>query len=283
MSYADEVFIRNCRDILTHGVWDTDQTVRPHWEDDGAPAHTVKKFGIVNRYDLSKEFPLLTLRRTYWKTAVDELLWIWQQKSNNIHDLRGHIWDQWADETGSIGKAYGYQIGRKSHYPEGDFDQMDRVLYDLKHTPYSRRIMTNTYVFSDLSEMHLYPCAYSVTYNVTQRPQDDKPTLNMILNQRSQDILAANNWNVCQYAILLMMVAQSVDMIPGELLHVIADAHIYDRHVDIVRELIERPQFVAPKVSLNPDVHDFYAFTTDDLIVEGYEHGPQVKNIPIAV
>ena len=283
MSYADEVFIRNCRDILTHGVWDTDQAVRPHWEDDGAPAHTVKKFGIVNRYDLSKEFPLLTLRRTYWKTAVDELLWIWQQKSNNIHDLRGHIWDQWADETGSIGKAYGYQIGQKSHYAEGDFDQMDRVLYDLKHTPYSRRIMTNTYVFSDLSEMHLYPCAYSVTYNVTQRPQDDKPTLNMILNQRSQDILAANNWNVCQYAILLMMVAQSVDMIPGELLHVIADAHIYDRHVDIVRELIERPQFAAPKVTLNPDVHDFYAFTTDDLIVEGYEHGPQVKNIPIAV
>lgn len=283
MSYADEVFIRNCRDILTHGVWDTDQAVRPRWEDDGAPAHTVKKFGIVNRYDLSREFPLLTLRRTYWKTAVDELLWIWQQKSNNIHDLRGHIWDQWADETGSIGKAYGYQIGQKSHYAEGDFDQMDRVLYDLKHTPYSRRIMTNTYVFSDLSEMHLYPCAYSVTYNVTQRPQDDKPTLNMILNQRSQDILAANNWNVCQYAILLMMVAQSIDMIPGELLHVIADAHIYDRHVDIVRELIERPQFAAPKVTLNPDVHDFYAFTTDDLIVEGYEHGPQVKNIPIAV
>ena len=283
MSYADEVFIRNCRDILTHGVWDTDQAVRPHWEDNGAPAHTVKKFGIVNRYDLSKEFPLLTLRRTYWKTAVDELLWIWQQKSNNIHDLRGHIWDQWADETGSIGKAYGYQIGQKSRYAEGDFDQMDRVLYDLKHTPYSRRIMTNTYVFSDLSEMHLYPCAYSVTYNVTQRPHDDKPTLNMILNQRSQDILAANNWNVCQYAILLMMVAQSVDMIAGELLHVIADAHIYDRHVDIVRELIERPQFAAPKVTLNPDVHDFYAFTTDDLIVEGYEHGPQVKNIPIAV
>ena len=283
MSYADEVFIRNCRDILQNGVWDTDQAVRPRWEDDGAPAHTVKKFGIVNRYDLSREFPLLTLRRTYWKTAVDELLWIWQQKSNNIHDLRGHIWDQWADETGSIGKAYGYQIGQKSHYAEGDFDQMDRVLYDLKHTPYSRRIMTNTYVFSDLSEMHLYPCAYSVTYNVTQRPQDDKPTLNMILNQRSQDILAANNWNVCQYAILLMMVAQSIDMIPGELLHVIADAHIYDRHVDIVRELIERPQFAAPKVTLNPDVHDFYAFTTDDLIVEGYEHGPQVKNIPIAV
>ena len=282
MSYADQVFRANCLDILQNGVRDDDLTVRPHWED-GTPAHTIKKFGLVNRYDLQQEFPILTLRRTYLKSAVDELLWIWQKKSNNVHDLSSHIWDAWADETGSIGKAYGYQIGQKSHYAEGDFDQMDRGLYDLKNTPYSRRIMTNTYVFSDLSEMHLYPCAYSVTYNVTQRPQDDKPTLNMILNQRSQDILAANNWNVCQYAILLMMVAQSVDMIPGELLHVIADAHIYDRHVDIVRELIERPQFAAPKVTLNPDVHDFYAFTTDDLIVEGYEHGPQVKNIPIAV
>lgn len=282
MSLADQLFIDNCKQILSHGTWDTDQAVRPRWED-GSPAHTIKCFGLVNRYDLKKEFPIQTIRRMYFKSAVDELLWIWQKKSNNVHDLSSHVWDAWADETGSIGKAYGYQIGQKSHYAEGDFDQMDRVLYDLKNTPYSRRIMTNTYVFSDLSEMHLYPCAYSVTYNVTQRPQDDKPTLNMILNQRSQDILAANNWNVCQYAILLMMVAQSVDMIPGELLHVIADAHIYDRHVDIVRELIERPQFAAPKVTLNPDVHDFYTFTTDDLIVEGYEHGPQVKNIPIAV
>lgn len=282
MSLADQLFIDNCKQILSQGTWDTDQAVRPRWED-GSPAHTIKCFGLVNRYDLKKEFPIQTIRRMYFKSAVDELLWIWQKKSNNVHDLSSHVWDAWADETGSIGKAYGYQIGQKSHYAEGDFDQMDRVLYDLKNTPYSRRIMTNTYVFSDLSEMHLYPCAYSVTYNVTQRPQDDKPTLNMILNQRSQDILAANNWNVCQYAILLMMVAQSVDMIPGELLHVIADAHIYDRHVDIVRELIDRPQFAAPKVTLNPDVHDFYAFTTDDLIVEGYEHGPQVKNIPIAV
>ena len=276
MSYADQVFMQNIQEILDHGVWDTDQNVRPHWED-GTPAHTIKKFGIVNRYDLQKEFPILTLRRTYWKTAVDELLWIWQQKSNNIHDLRGHIWDQWADETGSIGKAYGYQLGVKHQYPEGEFDQVDRVLYDLKHNPASRRILTNIYTFEDLHEMALYPCAYSMTFNVSGN------TLNAILNQRSQDILAANNWNVCQYAILLMMVAQSVDMIPGELLHVIADAHIYDRHVDIVRELIERPQFAAPKVTLNPDVHDFYAFTTDDLIVEGYEHGPQVKNIPIAV
>lgn len=282
MSKADQQFVTMCRDILDHGTTTEGQKVRPVWED-GTPAYTIKIFGVTARYDLREEFPALTLRRTALKSAMDEILWIYQKKSNNVHDLNSHIWDEWADETGSIGKAYGYQIGQKSHYVEGDFDQMDRVLYDLKHTPYSRRIMTNTYVFSDLSEMHLYPCAYSVTYNVTQRPQDDKPTLNMILNQRSQDILAANNWNVCQYAILLMMVAQSVDMIPGELLHVIADAHIYDRHVDIVRELIERPQFAAPKVTLNPDVHDFYAFTTDDLIVEGYEYGPQVKNIPIAV
>ena len=282
MSKADQQFVTMCRDILDHGTTTEGQKVRPVWED-GIPAYTIKNFGVTARYDLREEFPALTLRRTALKSAMDEILWIYQKKSNNVHDLNSHIWDEWADETGSIGKAYGYQIGQKSHYAEGDFDQMDRVLYDLKHTPYSRRIMTNTYVFSDLSEMHLYPCAYSVTYNVTQRPQDDKPTLNMILNQRSQDILAANNWNVCQYAILLMMVAQSVDMIAGELLHVIADAHIYDRHVDIIRELIERPQFAAPKVTLNPDVHDFYSFTTDDLIVEGYEHGPQVKNIPIAV
>lgn len=282
MSRADALFLQNCRDILDHGVWDTDLPVRPHWED-GTPAHTVKKFGIVNRYDLQEEFPILTLRRTYWKTAVDELLWIWQKKSNNIHDLNSHIWDEWADETGSIGKAYGYQIGVKSHYKEGDMDQMDRVLFDLKQNPYSRRIMTNTYVFSDLSEMHLYPCAYGVTYNVTKRPGEEKLVLNMVLNQRSQDVLAANNWNVCQYAILLMMVAQVCDMVPGELLHVIADAHIYDRHVDIIKELITRPEHPAPMVWLNPEVKDFYAFTTDDLHVEGYETEPQIKDIPIAV
>ena len=282
MSLADQIFVANCREILEHGVWDTDQQVRSRWED-GTPAHTVKKFGIVNRYNLKEEFPALTIRRTYYKTAIDELLWIWQKKSNNIHDLNGHIWDSWADETGSIGKAYGYQLGIKHQYPEGAFDQVDRVLYDLKHNPASRRILTNIYNFTDLHEMHLYPCAYSVTYNVTSEPGCDKPVLNMVLMQRSQDILAANNWNVCQYAILLMMVARHCDMIAGELLHVIVDAHIYDRHVDIVRELIERPQYPAPKVSLNPEATNFYDFTTDDLIVEDYNHGPQVKNIPIAV
>ena len=282
MSKADQIFCSMCEDIIERGTTTEGQKVRPKWED-GTPAYTIKQFGVCNRYDLREEFPALTLRRTALKSAMDEVLWIYQKKSSNIHDLHSHIWDEWADETGSIGKAYGYQIGVKSHYPQGDFDQMDKVLYDLRESPYSRRIMTNTYVFSDLSEMNLYPCAYSVTYNVTQRACDEKPTLNMLLNQRSQDILAANNWNVCQYAILLMMVAQTVGMIPGELVHMIADAHIYDRHVDIIRELISRPQFDAPKVKLNPEVADFYAFTTDDLIVEGYEHGPQVKNIPIAV
>ena len=282
MSKADDIFCAMCADIINNGTTTEGQKVRPRWED-GTPAYTIKKFGVCNRYDLREEFPALTLRRTALKSAMDEVLWIYQRKSNNIHDLNSHVWDEWADENGSIGKAYGYQIGVKSHYPQGDLDQMDKVLLDLRETPYSRRIMTNTYVFSDLSEMNLYPCAYSVTYNVTQEPDEDRPTLNMLLNQRSQDVLAANNWNVCQYAILLMMVAQVNNMIPGELVHMIADAHIYDRHVDIVRELISRPHHAAPKVSLNPDVKDFYAFTTADLIVEGYEHGPQVKNIPIAV
>lgn len=282
MSKADDIFCAMCADIINNGTTTEGQKVRPRWED-GTPAYTIKKFGVCNRYDLREEFPALTLRRTALKSAMDEVLWIYQRKSNNIHDLNSHIWDEWADENGSIGKAYGYQIGVKSHYPQGDLDQMDKVLLDLRETPYSRRIMTNTYVFSDLSEMNLYPCAYSVTYNVTQEPNEDRPTLNMLLNQRSQDVLAANNWNVCQYAILLMMVAQVNNMIPGELVHMIADAHIYDRHVDIVRELISRKHHAAPKVSLNPVVKDFYAFTTADLIVEGYEHGPQVKNIPIAV
>lgn len=282
MSKADDIFIAMCSDIIEHGTTTEGQRVRPRWED-GTPAYTIKRFGVCNRYDLREEFPALTLRRTALKSAMDEVLWIYQRKSNNIHDLNSHIWDEWADETGSIGKAYGYQVGVKSHYPDGDFDQMDRVLKDLRENPYSRRIMTNLYTFADLSEMNLYPCAFNAIYNVTQEPGEDRPTLNMVLVQRSQDVLAANNWNVCQYAILLMMVAQVSGMNAGELVHMIADAHIYDRHVDIVRELIARPTHPAPRVRLNPEVTDFYAFTTDDLIVEGYEHGPQVKNIPIAV
>lgn len=282
MSRADELFIENCKEILAHGVWDTEQEVRPRWAD-GAPAHTVKKFGIVNRYDLRAEFPVQTIRKMAFKSAVDELLWIWQKKSNNIHDLNGHIWDEWADPDGSIGKAYGYQLSIKHQYPEGEMDQVDRVLYDLKHNPASRRILTSLYNHQDLHEMNLYPCAYSMTFNVTKEPGKDKLTLNAVLNQRSQDILAANNWNVCQYSILLMMIAQSCDMEAGELVHVIADCHIYDRHIPVIKELISRTPYPAPTVKLNPDVKNFYDFTTDDLIVENYQTWPQIKNIPIAI
>lgn len=282
MSYADQLFVNMCHDILEHGTSTEGEKVRPKWED-GSFAYTIKRFGVVNRYDLRKEFPAITLRKTALKSCMDEILWIYQKKSANIHDLNSHVWDEWADETGSIGKAYGYQIGVKSQYKEGMMDQMDRVLYDLKNNPFSRRIITNTYVHEDLSEMHLYPCAYSTTWNVTEEKGSDKLVLNMVLNQRSQDVLAANNWNVCQYAILLMMVAQVCDMVPGELLHVIADAHIYDRHVDAIRELIGREEYPAPKVHLNPEVKDFYQFTTADLLVEDYQAGPQIKNIPIAV
>lgn len=282
MSKADQLFIDMCQNIIENGTDTQGQKVRPHWED-GTPAYTIKQFGVCNRYDLREEFPALTLRRTALKSAMDEILWIYQRKSNNIHDLHSHIWDEWADETGSIGKAYGYQVGVKSLYPEGEFDQMDRVLYDLAHNPYSRRIMTNLYNPHDLHDMHLYPCAYNAIYNVTQVPGENRPTLNMVLVQRSQDVLAANNWNVCQYSILLMMVAQVSNMNAGELVHMIVDTHIYDRHVDIVKELIQRPTYSAPTVKLNPDITDFYDFTTDDLIVENYQHGPQITNIPIAV
>ena len=276
MSKADVLFKAMCRDILDNGFSTEGEKVRPKWED-GTYAYTIKRFGVVNRYDLSEEFPAITLRKTYIKSAIDEVLWIWQKKSNNIHDLRSHIWDEWADENGSIGKAYGYQMGVKHHYREGDMDQVDRVLFDLKSNPYSRRIMTNMYVHADLSEMKLYPCAYSMTFNVT----GDR--LNAVLNQRSQDVLAANNWNVVQYSALVMMIARATGFKPGELVHVIADAHIYDRHVPIVKELISRPEFPAPKVTLNPDKTDFYDFTPDDFVVENYETGPQVKDIPIAV
>ena len=282
MSYADRIFIDMCKDILENGVSTEGEKVRPHWED-GTPAYTVKKFGVVNRYDLSQEFPILTLRRTALKSATDEMLWIWQQKSNNIHDLHSHIWDQWADEDGSIGKAYGYQMGVKHRYRERMMDQVDRVIYDLKNNPFSRRIITNLYVHQDLSEMNLYPCAYSMTFNVTQKKGHEKLTLNAVLNQRSQDVLAANNWNVVQYAVLVHMLAQVCGMEPGELVHVIADAHIYDRHIPIIEELIARPVYDAPVFRLNPDVTDFYQFTRNDVSVENYVTGPQIENIPIAI
>ena len=282
MSYADDVFIRMCKDILENGTSTEGEKVRPKWED-GTSAYTIKQFGVVNRYDLSKEFPAITLRKTAIKSCTDEILWIWQKKSNNIKDLKPKIWDSWADEDGSIGKAYGYQLGVKHQYKEGCMDQVDRVIFDLKNNPYSRRIMTNLYVHQDLHEMNLYPCAYSMTFNVTKSPNSDKLRLNAILNQRSQDILAANNWNVCQYAVLIHMLAQVCDMEVGEFVHVIADAHIYDRHVPIIRELIERPTYPAPKFWLNPEIKDFYQFTREDVRLEDYVTGPQITGIPVAV
>ncbi|KSV58494.1 thymidylate synthase [Acetivibrio ethanolgignens] len=282
MSMADTLFINMCRDILDNGTSTEGEKVRPHWED-GSLAYTIKRFGVVNRYDLSKEFPAITLRRTGIKSCIDELLWIWQRKSNNTHDLKPHIWDSWADEKGSIGKAYGYQMGVKHQYKEGMMDQVDRVIYDLKNNPYSRRIMTNIYNHHDLHEMNLYPCAYSMTFNVTKDKEAGKLVLNGILNQRSQDVLAANNWNVCQYAVLLHMLAQVCDMKVGELVHVIADAHIYDRHIPIIEELISRPTYDPPTFYMNPEIKDFYEFTVDDFRLDNYVTGPKVENIPIAI
>lgn len=276
MSIADQIFINTCRDILDNGISDEDLPVRPHWLD-GTSAHTIKKFCIVNRYDLSKEFPIITLRRTAFKSAIDEILWIWQKKSNNVHDLNSHIWDSWADETGSIGKAYGYQLGVKSIYPEGEFDQVDRVLFDLKNNPSSRRILTNIYNFQDLHEMHLYPCAYSMTFNVTGNK------LNGILNQRSQDTLTANNWNVVQYAVLLHMFAQVNGLEVGEFVHVISDAHIYDRHVPIVEEILKNPQYPAPTFKMNKDVKNFYDFTVDDFELVDYNYTKLDKKIEVAI
>ena len=276
MSYADQVFIQNCKEILAHGTWDTALPVRPRWED-GESAHTVKRFGLVNRYDLRREFPVQTIRKMAFRSAVDELLWIWQKKSSNIGDLHSHIWDAWADETGSIGKAYGFQLGVKHRYREGWFDQVDRVLYDLRHDPASRRILTSLYNHHDLHEMHLYPCAWSVTFNVTGN------VLNAVLNQRSQDMLTANGWNVMQYAVLLHMFAAVSDLVPGELVHVIADAHIYDRHVPIVEEIISREPYPAPTLWMDPAAEDFYSFTPDSFRLEGYRAWPLERKIPVAV
>lgn len=275
MSLADDLFIQNCRDILENGVSDEGCEVRPRWED-GTPAHTIKKFCIVNRYDLQKEFPLMTLRRVYYRSAIDEVLWIYQKKSNRVAELGSHIWDAWADENGTIGKAYGYQMGVKHHYPQGEFDQVDKVLYDLKHDTHSRRIMTNTYNHADLSEMQLAPCAYSMTYNVTGN------RLNAILNQRSQDMLTANNWNVCQYAALLTMFAKASGLVPGELVHVIADAHIYDRHVDIVKRLIEKKPYPAPEMQVE-DITDFYKFTKNSFTAVDYRYHEFTDKIPVAI
>ena len=276
MSRADELYRATCLDILENGFWDTELQVRPKWSD-GTPAHTVKKFGVVNRYNLKEEFPIMTLRRTYWKSAIDEILWIWQKKSNRIAELGSHVWDEWAGPDGTIGKAYGYQLGVKHRYPEGEFDQVDRVLYDLKHNPASRRIMTNIYNHADLNEMNLAPCAYSMTFNVTGN------TLNAILNQRSQDMLTANNWNVCQYAALVHMIAQVSGLQAGELVHVIADCHIYDRHVELVKRMLDNPMYDAPKFEIDPTVTDFYAFTKDSFKMVDYQWNKFDFEIPIAI
>lgn len=276
VSIVDSIFIENCIDILKNGTPDKYEKVRPHW-DDGTPAYTFKKFAIVNRYDLSKEFPILTLRPINLKAVIDEILWIWQKKSNNINDLNSHIWDSWADEKGSIGKAYGYQLGVKSKYKEGEFDQVDRILFDLKNNPYSRRIIADIYNHQDLHEMNLYPCAYNLTFNVTGKK------LNAILNQRSQDVLVANNWNVCQYSILIHMFAQVSNLEVGEFVHVIADAHIYDRHIPIVEDLIKRKSYPAPILEVNKKISDFYEFTVDSFILKDYIHGEKVSKIPVAI
>ena len=275
MSKADDIFVQNMHEILDSGIWDTDREVRPRWAD-GTPAHTIKKFGIINRYNLQEEFPLLTIRRTAFKSCIDEILWIWQKKSNNVRDLHSRIWDQWTDENGSIGKAYGYQLGVKHKYKEGEFDQVDRVLYDLKHNPASRRIMTNIYTFADLHEMNLYPCAYSMTFNVSG------DTLNAILNHRSADMLTANNWNVAQYAALLIMIAQVTGFKAGELVHVIADAHIYDRHIDMVKEIIDMPRYPAPKLEVDKNITDFYDFTVDSFKLIDYKCNEKKYVIPVA-
>lgn len=276
MSRADELYIQTCRDILENGVWDTDRDVRPHWED-GTPAHTVKKFCVVNRYDLREEFPIMTLRRTYYRSCIQELLWIWQKKSNRIAELGSHIWDSWARADGTIGKAYGYQLGVKHQYPEGEFDQVDRVLHDLRHNPASRRILTNLYNHHDLHEMALAPCAYSMTFNVSGN------TLNAILNQRSQDMLTANNWNVVQYAVLVHMLAQVSGLEAGELVHIIADCHIYDRHVPLVEKMLQNPQYPAPEFVMDRSVTDFYRFTVDSFRMENYRYAPFDEKIPVAI
>ena len=276
MSLADRFFIQNCRQILSEGSWDRAFNVRPKWSD-GEPAYTIKSFGVVNRYRLLEEFPILTIRKTNWKAALDEILWIWQKKSSNIHELNSHIWDEWADESGSIGKAYGYQLGIRHRYAEGEFDQVDRVLFDLTHNPASRRIITNLYNHADLHAMHLYPCAYSMTFNIADGQ------LNAILNQRSQDMLMANNWNVCQYAILVHMFAQVSGLRAGELVHVIADAHIYDRHIPIVEKILNNEPYEAPALHINKEIKDFYDFTVADFTLEPYQAHVLKGKIPVAI
>ena len=276
MSLYDKAFINMCKDIIVNGHSSVGENVRAVWED-GTPAHTTKKFGVVTRYNLAKEFPASTLRPINLKAAVDELLWIYQKKSNNVKDLNSKIWNQWSSSDGSIGTCYGYIVGKKFKFKNNFVDQTDYILKLLKEDKQSRRMVISLFNHEFLHSGNLDPCCWSITFNVSGKK------LNAVLNQRSQDVLVANNWNVAQYAILVYMFAQVSGLEAGELIHVIADAHIYDRHIPLVEELIKREQYNAPKLWINPEIKDFYKFTVDDFKLIDYKAGEQIKNIPVAV
>ena len=285
MTQADENFIKTCKEILKNGYSSEGTNVRTRWED-GTEANYYSIVGVQNKYDLEKEFPMITLRNNSKtiKNAIDEILWIWQKKSNKISELTSHIWDQWAGEDGTIGKAYGFQLAKKYEFKTKDgmqtLDQVDYMLYLLKHDPASRRIMTNIFDFGDLKDMNLEPCAYSTQWLVKEGK------LHLILNQRSQDMLAANGWNTMQYAALLCMVAKCVDLKPGTLTHNIGDCHIYDRHVPLIEKLIEaKPMDVSPKLIINNDTKDFYEFKVEDFEIQGYDYNKDIKlgKIPVAI
>lgn len=302
MTQYDEIFVKNLVDILSNG---SEYESRAIWSDDWTKAKCLKRFSIVNRYnsDFSNKPPIGTIRKFPIKNCIDELLWIWQKKSNNIKDLKSHIWDSWADPNGSIGAAYGFQVKSKlrkvSHTDEvmGNtegvhhqevttyfLDQTDFVIHELKYNPDSRRIITDLYSIDQNGLMGLDPCCYSCTWNVTYK--DGKPYLNLLLNQRSQDMIVANNWNVFQYWILQNMFANECGWLEvGELVHVIADAHIYDRHIPIAEHMIEiakdTENFSDPKVII-PN-KGFYEYTVDDFKLENYQYAENIKDIPVAV
>ncbi len=284
MTQADKNFIDTCKEILEHGYSSEGTGVRTKWED-GTEANYYSIVGVTNKYDVEKEFPMITLRNNTntVKRAIDEILWIWQKKSNDVNELNSHIWDQWADEKETIGKAYGYQMAKKYEFKTKQgmktMDQVDNVLFLLKNDPASRRIMTNIFDFADLKDMNLEPCAYGTQWLV----KDGK--LHLILNQRSQDMLAANGWNTMQYAALLCMFAQCTGLKPGTLTHNIGDCHIYDRHIPLIRQLIEaKPLDVTPKLIINNDTTNFYEFKVEDFEIQGYDYNKEIKlgKIPIA-
>ena len=285
MTEADKNFIDTCKEILNHGYSSEGTGVRTRWED-GKEANYISIVGVTNKYDVEKEFPMITLRNNTntVKRAIDEILWIWQKKSNKVSELNSHIWDQWADEKGTIGKAYGYQLAKKYKFKtkEGikEMDQVDYVLYLLKNDPASRRIMTNIFNHEELKDMNLEPCAYGTQWLV----KGEK--LHLILNQRSQDMLAANGWNTMQYAALLHMFAKASGLKVGTLTHNIGDCHIYDRHIPLIERLIEaKPMDVSPKLVINNDTTNFYDFKVEDFEIQGYDYNKEIKlgKIPVAI